>query len=532
MQPTQTKKHRAKQVISILAAAVALGVTGLYASLHSALIPHPGPHEYREGAMLVTTQFLLEGKNPYAAEHLPLSTNAYGLLYNYAVYPLAARFGNTFAVHRLVTAIFLLGSCTVLYLFLARISRNRLWALLGATLLYCLFVFSYGVCARPDYMGVFFYLLGIFLSWRWDFSRKSLALGFPFIFLAFMAKPYFLLGFGVIAAFLFLQRSKQFALLYFAASMALTAALVALITIPFPFYLYCTFAINQAVSSMSLSHLFAQFGAFATLHAGLLLTLLLLLLFQLRNPEIRATIRQHFRHPLSVWTFSQPRHPLLKKTIGFQTIHLLVVLLAVAYLGQHAGAFLIYLICLLSPALLLFFAEVSRNLPRDHPIPAVGFAVTFLVMALYTPPEPTPVFVIHNDLHILFSDGKPVFYNSLLVHQAIASGQEFYSSGQTHYFRYPLTRSRSDHFQELKIYTDYLKRTRARIDAQEFSYILTDTVSHDELEVFDNILRSYDLHYVFEYPLFYALWMDPQDYGLGNQDVLIWVPKKLEQEEQ
>jgi hypothetical protein len=77
------------------------------------LLSNPFPNEYREGSILLTTQALLDGKNPYALAQQPEYTNVYGILYHLAVYPFAKLFGNGFPVHRSVSAAFILATCGV-----------------------------------------------------------------------------------------------------------------------------------------------------------------------------------------------------------------------------------------------------------------------------------------------------------------------------------------------------------------------------------------------------------------------------------
>jgi hypothetical protein len=67
----------------------------------------PYPIEYREGAAQVVTQLLLRGENPFAPANQPLGMTNYGIVFSLAVWPLAALFGNTLLVHRLLTVLFL-----------------------------------------------------------------------------------------------------------------------------------------------------------------------------------------------------------------------------------------------------------------------------------------------------------------------------------------------------------------------------------------------------------------------------------------
>src|ERR1043166_4083128 len=69
------------------------------------------PIEYRESAIVLITSLEMRGENPYAIEYRPVYVNPYGILYHWAVYPLARVFGNTVTVHRSLSCFCIVVSC-------------------------------------------------------------------------------------------------------------------------------------------------------------------------------------------------------------------------------------------------------------------------------------------------------------------------------------------------------------------------------------------------------------------------------------
>jgi hypothetical protein len=78
---------------------------------HYELITFPYLVDSFESAMLLTTDLMLKGENPYALENMPLAINVYGINYHLVVYPFARLWGATLLVHRAVAGFFILLSC-------------------------------------------------------------------------------------------------------------------------------------------------------------------------------------------------------------------------------------------------------------------------------------------------------------------------------------------------------------------------------------------------------------------------------------
>ena len=84
---------------------------------HFKLIVFPYPLEYREGAIVQTTQVLLKGENPYSLINQPQDTNCYGILFNLIAYPVSKITGANLFSHRAITGFFIIAACFVAFLF-------------------------------------------------------------------------------------------------------------------------------------------------------------------------------------------------------------------------------------------------------------------------------------------------------------------------------------------------------------------------------------------------------------------------------
>ena len=177
-------------------------------------IAYPYPLEYREGAQQVLTKLLLARKNPFSLENQPLGMNNYGILYSLTALPLAAVFGNTLLVHRIVTLVFLLlCSLLVFWTIFKGIQDTGLAIVCGEMVMVALAALG-RLGAFPVSMGMFLFLAAILIPFNRHFDRAGLVLSDVLCLLAFYAKPYFLLALGIVATYLFLFASKKKALIY------------------------------------------------------------------------------------------------------------------------------------------------------------------------------------------------------------------------------------------------------------------------------------------------------------------------------
>ena len=116
--------------------------------------------EYREGAAPVMTEFFLKGKNPFSLENQPLGMNNYGFVYSLFVLPIAALFGNTLLVHRIITFFFIILSCLLIFQTTSKVNSDRYLAFVGAAFIAMGLAARGGEGAFPSAMGEFLFLAG------------------------------------------------------------------------------------------------------------------------------------------------------------------------------------------------------------------------------------------------------------------------------------------------------------------------------------------------------------------------------------
>jgi len=199
------------------------------------------PHEYREGAMALTTQQLLDHINPYSMDEQPQHINVYGALYHLTVYPFALIFGATLPLHRAVSAFFIMLSCLWL-IFIMKRNEVPLWlSAVGGIVYYSQITSFTSVIARPDSLGVFLFMCTLFLPWAGEFKPRYLGWSALCFILSFYVKLYFIVSLPIVALYVFLFKDKVKAIFYFVFSVLLLLISAYLVNKYFPLYFTNTF---------------------------------------------------------------------------------------------------------------------------------------------------------------------------------------------------------------------------------------------------------------------------------------------------
>lgn len=291
--------------------------------LHLRMILSPAPQEMREGGELVITGLLMQGRNPYAVAELPAGTDVYGILYNALVTPFALAFGNTLSVHRVVSASALVAACFLMHRMLRRRGTEPSLALAGSLVFYLASIYFVAPLARPDGVALLLSVAAMAVLHRDDIGTSRFLLGLALAIGALFTKLYLAYPPFVLAAYVFLSRSRRRGLALGGA--AATAALLALAaaTLLFPAYLNVVVLANAESAVYEPDHLLRQTRDWA--------------LYQL--PLFVALVALAWRNRLRFDVF------------GFTVLANGAVF--VAWLGGHSGAHMTYLLQLVSPALIL-----------------------------------------------------------------------------------------------------------------------------------------------------------------------------------
>jgi len=311
---------------------------------HLDLVTFPYSNTLREGAMMTSTDALVKGLNPYAMSLQPRYMNQYGIIYPLLVWPWAKIFGTTILIHRIVTAFFILASCSLIFLVLKKMSVSivlNIWAVL---MLYSSLMYpgTSTPTIDPGATGMFFFLLTIFIPWACKYSYQSLMLSVLFGVIAFYSKVYDFLGALIMLSYLFLFISRIKGLFYGFFLLSLFAISIMVVNQILPAYFdNCFFAsANMAPAWMSVERLHEQIRIYTGLHQWTLLLVGAFILgyliknFQSLLKKTPHTVKE-FRFPLVLYA-------------GICSAFVLYM-----SLGRHSGAMLWYFFQLFSPFLLI-----------------------------------------------------------------------------------------------------------------------------------------------------------------------------------
>lgn len=234
-------------------------IWAVYFSSKILIIPHQ--LTYLEGAASVQTWFFLNLENPFSLENHPIGTNNYGLLYSLIVLPFSALFGNTLFIHRTVSLGFTILSALLTFGVIFRIKKDPIIAATCSSFI----VISHmgqqgmgGITAYPSATGAFFYMAAILIPIANSFTKKSLFVSALATLAGFYTKPYFLLGFGIVALYIFLFISPKKGMLYGVFFLGILTPSILIIKHIFPMYFIDVIWGNIFNTFSSLNHMIEQ----------------------------------------------------------------------------------------------------------------------------------------------------------------------------------------------------------------------------------------------------------------------------------
>lgn len=247
-----------------LFALLLLGAFLAVAQVHRKIIVHPWPLIVTEGAMMTSTELMLQGRNPYGFDSRPASANVYGVLGPLAALPFARALGqNSLLAHRLASALFIFMSAMLIYGMARRCGAGAAFAGLAAVSFYSQQLYSAEALARPDALGMLLFLCSLYLALLPEKGRGALLGSALFGCLAFFAKQYFLLALPFSFFWLLGRGRVGDAFFYLGAAAAFAAALVGAAAALMPAYFYEVFLVNIADGSYVLEHMVRQLKAMA-----------------------------------------------------------------------------------------------------------------------------------------------------------------------------------------------------------------------------------------------------------------------------
>jgi hypothetical protein len=336
--PATPEVRRKGGALSALAEGVALAfflaAIAWLAMLWVRMIVSPAPQEMREGAIILTTLALLEGRNPYAPEVAVLAGNLYGILYPLTVLPAAALFGPGLATHRAVNALFLLLAAAIVWHAARRAGSARLPAQLAALLSLTGWLYWVGPTVRPDGVGLACMLGALAVAAPDPAAPRRFAAALALSLAGFAAKIYFLGGAMIIAAYVLLFVSWRRGLAFGLALVAASGAWALMLAATMPAWAAHVLFANVGATGYDTAHLLRQGKDWLIFSLPLIAWLAAALL---------CLPRDRWRGEAGLW--------------GFAALCGLAVLLV--SLGGHTGAHMTYFFHLLTPPLAICLAAAT-----------------------------------------------------------------------------------------------------------------------------------------------------------------------------
>lgn len=443
------------------------------------LLKNPNPAEYREGANLLMTEYFLQGANPFLLENQPLLNTNKGVLYNLVVLSLAAVFGNTLFIHRLVSLIFILLSCLLVILVLRRLSVPLSFALAGGCVLLACLLFYVSPIARVDGLGIFLFLASSLIPWFGNFNKKSLFFGGLIGILGFFTKPYFLLSVIIVTAYLFLFVSKKRGFWYgFLTIMALLTISIVVRKVFECYFLHTIFnSASNASDSDSIKWMFYQILRFTKIFWPIGIMYLILTIYELANERkrIRNNIFNFWRH----FDFLHAEKPLINiKTNFFVFFFFVSTITIVLLLGQNRGNDMVYLFQLMAPPLIIFSFQGLYSDFRlgSITVPLVLINLAALCFFVLYPNNPKPYASSWNKLNELVESSQRILNSPLLVSKMIQQNMNPIDSGSSEFYfstkPYPTNYLAPDYKIVKQQGIDYLKEVERRVINQDFDRIM------------------------------------------------------------
>ena len=449
---------------------------------HFNLIFHGFPLDYNEGGMLVTTSAIAQGVNPYSLESQPSLISLYPVLYNIVVAPLSYIFGNTFELHRVLSALFILGSCSLSYFLCRRESGRRIESLAAAALVYAGLLYYSTPVASPNALGLLLFLGAITVPWINGFSARSLGVSIVLGILGFYTKQYFVASLGYVALYIFLVESKKRAIYFGFASLAIFIPVLFLVHYTSPYYLEDTFFAVQSSAKLAATggKVIEQLKEYVLIYFPLFIILAIVLGSRLRLRLTPNDYTKEFRQQRSYLNLFDFRQPLLLIKPNYIWVCCACSLMIfVLLLGKNNGNHMTYAFQLISPFFMVgTLALMSRYKRWRLPLRAL------LLIAFYNSYVMLPSDFSVNEENWLkirekIANADDVYASTLVLKEVIAKGDPMYLSGGTRYFLFgankPAFLSKSDPNTTVAVVWErYVENFQEKIRNQEFDFLLID----------------------------------------------------------
>ncbi len=426
--------------------------------------------------MLLVTGIIADGGNPYTREFQPYAADVYPPLYNLLVAPFSHVFGNSFQLHRTVSALFIVFAALMTGLATWEKSSSRQQGFAAGVMFYAALLFYATPVSSTNALGVAVFLAGLVVPWWRGFNNGSLLFALICGLLAFYSKQYFILNMAILCLYLFLFVSMRRALI-----LGVAYAVTLLLSLFFvhqssPYYLDNTlFAPSAAMSGLQRwDILLLQLRLYLTTYAGLLTVLLVAFIsWLIRSDSEKVGLR--VRAPLQLRDWSGP---LFRYQVDFFAFCLFwATLVIVFWLGRNPGNYMTYLFQLMSPFLLIGGFTVVAGISGK-----ARLALPLLLLSFYQSWA-----ILHKDFSAdmnawervdrMVASSDEVLASQMLVDTLLKHGKKVYQDGHTFYL--PLAVSKPPWMlKELEqdrvatVWAEYIDELYGKIKRKEFDLIL------------------------------------------------------------
>lgn len=286
--------------------------------------------------------------------------------------------------------------------------------------------------AFPNSIGTFWFLLGILSPFAGKFNNRSLFFSSFVSVLAFYAKPYFALAFGIVFLYLLVFVSLKKAFSFAGVFTILFLATATLVLNTFPTYFLETMISNVSNSMLSWTHSLRQFlqlvvDLMPCLSFALLMamhnfpnrTRWFVLPWRWQTRDRRVGVRLHLEHEFY---------------FGFVTFCSILVVFFL--LGRHVGSYMSYLYQLIVPLVViwLFRQPVSLSMYSKPMVATLLLNLTFLFFTNLAPTLFASSIGGWERLYASMADSRVVFNNPILVSRLVDLKVPVVDSGQSEYF--------------------------------------------------------------------------------------------------
>lgn len=445
---------------------------------HAQIVIAPVPLDLYEGTMLLITGIIAEGGNPYTFEFQPHAADVYPPLYNIITAPLTGLFGNTFQLHRLVSAFFILGALALVGFATKIHSGSSRAGAAAAAGTYAALLFYATPVSSTNALGVALFLASVIVPRYKNYSVSSLVVAASCALFAFYAKQYFILGMPILCLYVFLYVSMArgfFLGLGFGVALLVSLAMVHNFS---PYYLDNTlFAPSVAINGLqTVDILVMQLAKFAQTYAGLLLALLVYGLASILRSGVRVFLQQSMNFvTLAKWDW---RGPLIVRSVDYYWFCLFwASLVVVAWLGKNPGNYMTYLFQLMSPFLLIAgFSTIAGASRKWWPLALLAGLSLYQAWA-----------ILHKDFSVdlenwhkveaMIADSEDVLATQMLLEVLLRHDKRIYQDGHTFYFplaaKKPTLFEKTDEGKRVQtIWDDYIAMLYRKIEQKEFDLIL------------------------------------------------------------